>query len=82
MTGRDRERERHWQRKKQAPCGEPDVGLNPRTPGSRPEPKAEAQPLSHPGMPITGTLKETLEVGVGRRDYIQDYYFIFSILLF
>ena len=27
-----------------------DVGLNPRTPGSRPEPKADAQPLSHPGV--------------------------------
>ena len=30
-------------------CREPDVGLDPRTPGSRPEPKADAQPLSHPG---------------------------------
>ena len=28
---------------------EPDVGLDPGTPGSRPEPKADAQPLSHPG---------------------------------
>uniref|UniRef100_A0A452UVQ7 Bromodomain PHD finger transcription factor n=1 Tax=Ursus maritimus TaxID=29073 RepID=A0A452UVQ7_URSMA len=28
---------------------EPDVGLHPRTPGSRPEPKADAQQLSHPG---------------------------------
>ena len=31
---------------------EPDVGLDPITPGSRPEPKAEAQPLCHPGAPI------------------------------
>ena len=30
---------------------EPDEGLNPRTPGSHPEPKADAQPLSHPGPP-------------------------------
>ena len=37
------------QREKQAPCEEPNVGLDPRTPGSRPEPKADAQPLSHPG---------------------------------
>ena len=29
--------------------GEPDAGLNPRTPGSQPEPKADAQPLGHPG---------------------------------
>ena len=26
------------------------VGLDPRTPGSRPERKADAQPLSHPGV--------------------------------
>ena len=34
-----------------APCREPDVGLDPRTPGSRPEPKAGAKSLSHPGIP-------------------------------
>ena len=41
------------QREKQAPFREPDAGLNPRTLGSLPEPKAEAdaQPLSHPGVP-------------------------------
>ena len=33
---RERERERHRQREKQAPCGEPDVGLDPESPGSRP----------------------------------------------
>ena len=31
--------------------GEPDAGLNPRTSGSCPELKADAQPLSHPGAP-------------------------------
>ena len=31
---RHRERQRHRQREKQAPCGEPDVGLDPGTPGS------------------------------------------------
>ena len=46
-----RERQRHRQKKKQTPCGEPDVRLNPRTPGSRLEPKADTQPLSHPGTP-------------------------------
>ena len=34
------------------PCGEPDAGLDPRTPGSCPELKADAQPLSHPGAPM------------------------------
>ena len=48
---RDRERQRHRQGEKQAPCGEPDVGLHPRTLGSRPKPKADAQPLSHSGAP-------------------------------
>ena len=47
----ERGRQRHWQREKQAPCREPYVGLYPRTPGSCPEPKADAQPLSHPGAP-------------------------------
>ena len=33
---RERERERHRQSKKQAPCREPDVGFDPRPPGSCP----------------------------------------------
>ena len=33
---RERKRQRHRQREKQAPCKEPDVGLNPRSPGSHP----------------------------------------------
>ena len=41
------ERQRHRQREKQAPCGEPDVGLDPGAPGSGPGPK----PLSHPEIP-------------------------------
>ena len=48
---RDTERQRHRQSEKQVPCGEPDVGLDPRTPGSQPELKADAQPLSPPGIP-------------------------------
>ena len=43
------ERGRDRQREKQAPCGEPDMGLHPRTPGSQPQPKADAQLLNHPG---------------------------------
>ena len=50
----DIERQRHRQREKQAPCQEPDVGLNPGTPGSHPGPKAGAEPLSPPGIPDTG----------------------------
>ena len=47
----ERQRQRHRQREKQAPCREPDVGLDPGTLGSRSELKADAQPLSHPGVP-------------------------------
>ena len=46
-----RERQRHRQRENQAPFGEPDVGLDPRTPGSQPESKTDAQPLSQLGNP-------------------------------
>ena len=48
---RQREGQRHTCREKQAPFREPDVGLNPGTPRSRSGAKAEAQPLSHPGIP-------------------------------
>ena len=33
---RERKRKIHRQREKQAPCREPDVGLNPESPGSCP----------------------------------------------
>ena len=51
MRETGRERQRHSQREKQAPCGDPDSGLDPKTPESRPGPKADAQPLSHLGTP-------------------------------
>ena len=51
MRDTERKRQRHRQREKQAPCGKPDMGLNPSTPGSCPEPKADPQPLSQPGAP-------------------------------
>ena len=54
MRDREREREAETQaeeEKKQAPCREPDMGLDLGSPGSRPGLKADAQPLSHPGCP-------------------------------
>ena len=47
----ERHRESQRRRQRQAPCKEPDVGLDPRTPGSRPELKEDAQPLT-PGAPV------------------------------
>ena len=54
MRDIEKERQRHRQREreKQASCREPDVRLDPRTPGSHPGPKADALPLSHPGAPF------------------------------
>ena len=54
---REKERQRHRQREKQAPCRKPDVGLDPRTPGSHPGLKADAQLLSHPGVPLVDFLR-------------------------
>ena len=39
-TERERERQRHRQRERQAPHREPNVGLDPRSPGSGPGLKA------------------------------------------
>ena len=41
MRDTERERHGHRQREKQAPCREPDLGLDLRTPGSHPGLKAE-----------------------------------------
>ena len=50
---REREREAETQAEGEAGSMEgADVGLDPRTPGSCPVPKADAQPLSHPGVPL------------------------------
>ena len=40
MRDTEKERQRYRQREKQAPCRDPDVGLDPGTPGSHPELKA------------------------------------------
>ena len=57
---RDIKRQRQKQREKQVPFGEPNVGLDPRTPGSCPELQAEAQPVSHPDVPNFFFLKKQL----------------------
>ena len=51
MRDTERERQRHTQRKKQARSREPDVGLNPATLGSLPEPKADA--LNHSATQVS-----------------------------
>ena len=51
------ERQRHRQREKQASHREPNVGLDPGTAGSHPEPKVDAQPLSYSRVPYWNFLK-------------------------
>ena len=53
---REREAETHLE-EEQAPRKEPNVGLDPGTPGSRPGPKAGTKLLSHPGIPKKLLLK-------------------------
>ena len=60
-------RQRHRHREKQTPCEEPDARLDLRTLKSLLDPKADTQPLSHPGAPYlfvylyTFTLDKILE---------------------
>ena len=53
VTQREREREAETQAEGEAGSmhREPAVGPDPRSPGSRPGPKAGAKPLRHPGIP-------------------------------
>ena len=44
MKDTERERRRHRQREKQAPCREPNAGLDPGCPGSRPGLKVALNP--------------------------------------
>ena len=57
---RDTHREAETQREKQAPCTEPNVRLDPGTPGSHPGLKAGAKLLSHPGIPVWDFLIDEL----------------------
>ena len=55
---RHRERQRHREREKQAPHWEPNVGLDPGSPGSCPGPKADAQLLEPPRLPSVDFLNK------------------------
>ena len=55
VTKREREREAETQAEGEAGSmhREPDVGLDPGSPGSRPGPNTGTKPLRHPGIPQT-----------------------------
>ena len=61
---RDTEREAETQREKQTPYGELNMELDPGTLGSWPEPKVDAQPLSHSGAPKTVSILIKTSSGV------------------
>ena len=50
MRDTEKERQRQAEKEKQTPCREPNVGLDPGTPGSHPGLKADttAEPSRHP----------------------------------
>ena len=54
------------QREEQAPCREPDVGRDPRSPGITPWTEGGAKPLSHRGCPMLS----------------EFYYYFFKIYVF
>ena len=52
------------------------MGLDPRTPGSRPGPKAGAKPLSHPGIPKSSYYE------AGNKDTVYCFIYFFKFYLF
>ena len=60
----ERHTQRERQREKQAPCREPNVGFDPRSPGLRPGPKAGAKLLHHPGISFSSVVNLMLSVMV------------------
>ena len=56
VTHRERGRQRQAEGEAGSMHREPDVGLDPGSPGLRPGPKAGAKPLRHPGIPVNKIL--------------------------
>ena len=56
VTEREREAETQAEGEAGSMHWEPDVGFDPRCPGSRPGPKAGTKPLRHPGIPLFSPL--------------------------
>ena len=60
VTQREREAETQAEGEAGSMHREPDVGFDPETPGSRPGPKAGAEPLHHPEIPEKALLYYTM----------------------
>ena len=67
VTQREREAETQAEGGAGSMHREPDVGLDPGSPGLRPGPKTGAKPLRHPGIPYCITFRgNSPEVNVWR----------------
>ena len=76
---RDPEKEAETQAEREASSlQEADAGLDPRTLGSRPKPKADAQPLSHPGTP--NFYFQTFCYSITGRSFVNSMYLSFGFL--
>ena len=53
-----------------------DAVLDPGTPGSQPGPKADAQPLSHPGVPVYILLNQLIFEVVFMISFLRFYLFM------
>ena len=63
-----------WKARFKTQTQDPDVRLNPKTLRSRPEPKADVQPLSHAGIPgayDSWSQSYVFEPHVGYRHYLK-----------
>ena len=58
VTQREREAETQAEGEAGSMHREPNVGLDPGSPGSRPGPKAGTKPLRHPGIPDSLNFKK------------------------
>ena len=84
VTEREREREAETQAEGEAGSmhREPDAGLDPRTPESRPGPKAGAKPLSHPGIPLLEIYCSSFSVLSPRHPFFCMDSFFFLIFIY
>ena len=72
-TEREREAETQAEGEAGSMHREPNMGLDPGTPGLHPGPKAGAKPLSHPGIPTSVVSKPVLTYSLPSLDPMLDW---------
>ena len=82
---REREREAETQAEEAGSPQGPQCGTQSRIPGSQPEPKADAQPLSHPGIlfkHIPKALSFHSLLHILCRSYFTSFHFVYPLTNF